>query len=365
MISKEKLVTMILSDNEQERRQLYDALINSISARNNIAIHKHKVKSVKKIRRAENEYVYDIGMRNEAKPWYFGNNILIHNSCYFSAYPMLKNQINNSELVWSKEMCIELYDNIAEQANESFPAFMERAFHTTRKNGEVIKAGRELIGDRALFITKKRYAINIFDKEGKRKDIGNKSGEVKAMGLDLKRADTPKYVQEFLMEILTMVLSGAQREEILAKIREFKVYLSQQPSWNKGSPKSVNNLTYYGDLEANSKKGRENMPGHVRAALNYNYLRRMNGDNYSQRIVDGMKVIVCKLRPNSLGFTSIAYPTDELRLPQWFCDLAFDDEAMENTLVDDKIDNLIGVLNWNVETELNIKSTFGELFSFG
>jgi len=46
-----------------------------------------------------------------------------------------------------------------------------------------------LIGDRSLFITKKRYAINIFDKEGKRKDVNGKAGDIKAMGLDLKRAD--------------------------------------------------------------------------------------------------------------------------------------------------------------------------------
>jgi hypothetical protein len=109
------------------------------------------------------------------------------------------------EIEWNKDVCIGLYDAIADEANDSFPAFMEKAFHSPRKNGEIIKAGRELIGDRAIFITKKRYAINIFDKEGKRKDKDGKLGDVKAMGLDLKRADTPKYVQEFLMNVLKMV----------------------------------------------------------------------------------------------------------------------------------------------------------------
>ena len=286
-------------------------------------------------------------------------------SCYFSAYNILKEQIDSGELPWSKELCIELYDDIATQVNESFPPFMERAFHCPWKNGSVIKAGRELIGDRTLFITKKRYAINIFDKEGKRQDIGNKMGEIKAMGLDLKRADTPKYVQAFLMDVLELVLAGAPREEVISKIKEFKNWLSQQNSWTKGSPRSVNKLTYYGEKEAKSSKGRENMPGHVRAALNYNYLRKMNGDNYSQRIVDGMKVIVCKLRDNPLGFTSVAYPTDELRLPQWFLDLPFDDKEMERTLVDEKIDNLLGVLNWDLRSNTDTNSTFDNLFSFG
>ena len=287
-------------------------------------------------------------------------------SCYFTAYPTLKPQVDSGELVWDKELCIGLYDGIADQANESFPSFMEKAFHAPRKNGAIIKAGRELIGDRSIFITKKRYAINIFDKEGKRKDKDGSAGDIKAMGLDLKRADTPKYVQEFLMEVLQMVIQeGKHREEVIEKVKEFKRILSAQESWTKGSPKSVNKLTMYGEKEANSKKGRENMPGHVRAALNYNYLRKVNSDQYSMKIVDGMKVIVCKLKPNPLGFTSIAYPTDELRLPSWFCELPFDDAEMEKTLVDEKIDNLLGVLNWDIRSNTNTKSTFDDLFTFG
>ena len=283
-------------------------------------------------------------------------------SCYFSAYKTLKDQIDKGELHWDKDLCINLYDNIAEEANESFPAFMEKAFHAPRKNGAIIKAGRELIGDRAIFITKKRYAINIFDKEGKRKDVGGKAGDVKAMGLDLKRADTPKYIQEFLMVVLEMIIQeGKGRDEVIEKVKEFKRILSQQESWTKGSPKSVNKLTMYAEKE--KREGKTNMPGHVRAAINYNYLRNMNGDQYSMKIVDGMKVVVCKLRSNPLGYTSIAYPTDELRIPKWFKELPFDDEAMEQTLVDEKIDNLLGVLDWKIRENTDVSTTFDDLFS--
>lgn len=284
-------------------------------------------------------------------------------SCYFTAYTTLKPQIDSGELDWNKELCIGLYDGIADEANNSFPAFMEKAFHAPRKNGEIIKAGRELIGDRSIFITKKRYAINIFDKEGKRKDKEGKLGDIKAMGLDLKRADTPKYVQEFLMDVLQMVLQhGKNREDIIERVKEFKRVMVAQDSWTKGSPKSVNNLTKHTQVfEKTGKCG----VGHARAAINWNYLRRMNGDNYSQPIVDGMKVVVCKLKPNPLGFNSIAYPVDELRLPNWFKELPFDDEAMESTLVDEKIDNLLGVLNWDIKSNIDVKSTFDDLFSFG
>jgi DNA polymerase elongation subunit (family B) len=284
-------------------------------------------------------------------------------SCYFSAYATLKPQIDAGDLEWNKDICIGLYDGIADQANNTFPSFLEKAFHAPRKNGEIIKAGRELIGDRSIFITKKRYAINIFDKEGKRKDKDGALGDIKAMGLDLKRADTPKYVQEFLMDVLEMVLQrGKGSEEVIERVREFKRVMVSQDSWTKGSPKSVNNLTKH--TQAFEKTGTCKV-GHARAAINWNYLRRVHGDNYSMQIVDGMKIVVCKLKPNALGFNSIAYPVDELRLPEWFKELPFDDDEMEKTLVDEKIDNLLGVLNWDIKSNIDVKSTFAELFSFG
>jgi DNA polymerase elongation subunit (family B) len=283
-------------------------------------------------------------------------------SCYFSAWPVLKQEVAEGRMEWSKEICIQLYDSIADQVNDSFPAFMERAFHCPRDMGELIKAGRETVADRGLFITKKRYAVNAIDIENKRLDVNGAIGKTKATGLDLKRSDTPKVIQDFLLEILNKVLSGAQRDEIIERVREFKYEFKERPGWEKGSPKRVNNLTKYGKEE--ERLGKANMPGHVRAALNWNNLRRMNSDNYSMQIVDGMKTIVCKLRSNALGWTSIGYPTDEMHLPQWFKDLPFDDSEMEATVVDQKIDNLLGVLDWDLAAATNTENTFTSLFSF-
>jgi DNA polymerase elongation subunit (family B) len=283
-------------------------------------------------------------------------------SCYFSAWSAVRAEVESGRMEWSKETAVALYDSIAEQVNQSFPGFMERAFHCPRDMGSVIRGGREIVASRGLFITKKRYAVLVYDKEGKRQDINGRPGRVKAMGLDLKRSDTPKVIQEFLSEILDDVLAGADRESVIAKIRSFKFAFQERPGWEKGSPKRVNNLTMYGNREA--KEGKANMPGHVRAALNWNTLRRMNSDNYSMQIVDGMKVIVCKLKSNPLGWTSVAYPTDELHLPQWFRELPFDDGAMESTVIDGKIDNLLGVLNWDLESATNTTSTLQSLFQF-
>jgi DNA polymerase elongation subunit (family B) len=283
-------------------------------------------------------------------------------SCYFSAWPVLKKEVEEGRMEWSKDICVQLYNGIADQVNDSFPAFMEQAFHIPRDMGAVIRGGRELVASKGLFITKKRYAVLYYDKENKRADINGKPGKVKVMGLDLKRSDTPKVIQDFLSEILDDVLTGAEKDSVVEKIKEFKYAFKERPGWEKGTPKRVNNLTKF--VKAEEREGKTNMPGHVRAAMNWNTMRRMHGDNYSIQIVDGMKTIVCKLRNNALGWTSIGYPTDELHLPTWFKELPFDDAEMQSTVIDAKVDNLLGVLDWELDTATNTENTFQNLFEF-
>ena len=283
-------------------------------------------------------------------------------SCYFSAYPMLEKEIDAGKMTWDKDTVIALYNGIADQVNLSFPGFMEQAFHCPREMGSIIQGSREIVASTGLFITKKRYAVLFYDKDDKRYDVKGKEGKVKAMGLDLKRSDTPKVIQEFLSDILYDLLHGVSKDPIVEKIRNFKIQFKGRPGWEKGSPKRVNNLTMYGNKEI--KDGKANMPGHVRAALNWNNLRRMNSDNYSLAVTDGMKTIVCKLRPNPLGWTSIGYPVDEKHLPRWFVELPFNDAEMEATVIDGKVDNLLGVLDWDLASVTNTDNTFESLFEF-
>jgi len=283
-------------------------------------------------------------------------------SVYFSAYPILRKDIDAGKIPWSKENVITLYDQVAEAANSTFEKFMADAFHCPKSRADVIAAGREIVAESGLYITKKRYAALVYDLEGFRSDVDGKPGKVKAMGLDLRRSDTPVFMQDFLSELLLMVLTDKPEKEILDRITEFRKEFKQRPGYEKGSPKRANKIGHYQRLE--QKQGKANMPGHVRASINWNTLKKMNGDRYCQEIVDGMKVIVCKLKQNPLGYTSVAYPTDELRIPDWFKELPFDGDAMEETIIDNKLGNLIGVLNYDLEnTKQN--NTFNTLFDFG
>ena len=283
-------------------------------------------------------------------------------SAYFSAYEVLKKEIDDGKIPWNKESVIKLYDQVCEEVNGTFKKFMSDAFHCPKSRAEVIQAGRESVAESGLFITKKRYAVLIYDLEGHRTDGGDEPGKVKAMGLDLKRSDTPLFVQNFLSELLLMVLTGKTEKEVLERIAVFRQEFKKLPGWQKASPKRANNIGEYAKKEA--RLGKANMPGHVRASLNWNNLKKMNSDKHSMEIVDGMKVMVCKLKKNPLDYTSVAYPVDQLRIPIWFKELPFDDDSMEKTLIDSKLGNLLGVLKWDISST-ETKNTFNTLFDFG
>lgn len=318
-----------------------------------------RIKSIKQVDNFEDAYVYDIGVQGDT-PYFFANNILVHNSAYFSVWPVIKDQVASGEVDWSPELCVQIYDNIAEQVNQSFPAYMERAFHVPRENGAIIRGGRESVSRRGLFIKKKRYGVLIYDLEGTRLDVDGKTGKVKATGLDLKRSDTPRVVQVFLSKLLQSVLDGASESQALEMINQFRDEFKKRPAWEKGTPKRVNNLTKFTQQVERGAKG--SVPGHVRASINWNKLRKMHGDNYSMAIGDGQKVVVCKLRPNAMNFTSVAYPIDEAHLPDWFLELPFDHNEMETAIVDQKVQNLLGVLAWDLVNVTSTTNSFSALF---
>src|SRR6056300_1493946 len=100
-------------------------------------------------------------------------------SAYFSAYDVLKKEIDEGKIPWTKESVIKLYDQVCDEVNGSFKKFMADAFHCAKSRSDVIQAGRETVSTSGLFITKKRYAVLIYDLEGQRTDQGEDAGKVK------------------------------------------------------------------------------------------------------------------------------------------------------------------------------------------
>jgi hypothetical protein len=292
-------------------------------------------------------------------------------SVYFTATSALP---EGEEL--NLESATKLYDHISDTVSDTFPQWLKDTFNVPLVAGQVMKAGREVVGRSGLFITKKRYAINVLDLEGWRPE----GGKLKIMGLDIKRSDTPEFVQDWLEELLLMSLNAEGEDKVIARIKELKAEFKSLDPWLKGMPKRCNNLTMYTQklleqasvpenyrlhkLEAVKNEGKSNMiPGHVRASINWNNLKKANSDNYSMPVTDGAKVIVCRLKNNPMGYTSVAYPTDELKLPQWFKDLPFDEDGMEEAVLDKKLHNVLGAMNFDLD-RMNESETLQAFFEF-
>jgi DNA polymerase elongation subunit (family B) len=334
---------------------------------------------------------------------YTGNAIVYADtdSCYFSGLPLKDNpewrdvllgalaemeeaneKIKPEDHIYrrfdfdNRTHMVRLYDDVSDLVNDTFPEFMAQTFNTSLERGGIIKAGRELVASTGLFIKKKKYAVLMYDKEGTRYDIPAEGsnevppGKLKAMGLDLKRADTPKFMQQFLTKCLMDLLTGESKTAIFDSVRDFRNAFKDRPAQEKGSPKKVSGLTSYGS-KANATvvnsifddvTEKVRIPGHVQASMNWNRMCEVNDDKYSQRITDGTRIVVCKLKKNPMRMDTIAYPIDEPHLPEWFLNLPFDHEAMEETIIDNKLDNLLGVMDWNLQ---DTKTRWGDdLFDF-
>jgi hypothetical protein len=169
-------------------------------------------------------------------------------------------------------------------------------------------------------------------------------------------------------------LTDKGENAVIEKIRIFKEQFGDMKPWQQGTPRAVNKLSHYRDKleDAGFKKlkgievGNLHVPGHVTASLAWNRLKEINQDQHAMKIIDGQKVIICKLKESSENrLTSIAYPVDITSLPDWFTSLPFDSEDMMAGIVDKKILNLLGVLQWDFSRTNKEHAHLETLFDFG
>lgn len=275
-------------------------------------------------------------------------------SCYFRT------------LGTSYDDAVERADAIAEFTNASFPEFMHSHFNCTDGREKLIAAAREVVGERGLFLhAKKKYTIKVVNLDGA--DLRTKP-KLKSMGSEIKKADTPKVVQDFLKELMNHVLGGAEYT-LLEKfvnshrgtlIRDVKDVLTLAPA------KQVNDLdAKYAEYTRIEKAGRGKvtLPGHVRAAINYNEMISMLDPGGAKPLKAGDKAAILYLKPNQFGFKSIGFPTDLMHLPEWFKEnFQVDMKITEEKMIDSKIDGIFEAMDLDLPTPQ--QSFLNSVFTF-
>lgn len=265
-------------------------------------------------------------------------------SCYYKTYGT------------NKAEAIEAADLAAEGVNDSFPAFMRDAFNCQPGFDDLIKAGRELVGVRGLFQAKKKYMVKIVDLEGQEVD------KLKSMGSEIKKSDTPKIIQKFLKATVDMILNGITYDEVAAFVNEQRKEILKQKVnvFLLGVAKQVNNLDKYTaeylapGTQRSEKGGKLTIPGHARAACNYNALLDIY-DKGSKTIRSGDKVLIFYLKPNQYKFDSIAFPAESARFPKWFEEnFRVDIKKTEDRMFDSKLSGIFEALGFDVPSPQSV-----------
>ena len=265
-------------------------------------------------------------------------------SVYFSVAQLMK--LRGQPFDLNKDQVVDLYQGIGKMVGDSFPSFMNDTFNTGMEKGAIIGADLEMVGSRGLFLKKKRYAILKYWDDGFRVDTDGKPGKIKAMGLEIKRSDTAKYIQVFLEDTLVSLLAGATEDDLKVKVREFKTQFRSMDAVDKGSPKTVKKLSKW--TEEYNDTGKCSV-GHVLAAIQWNKLRSMHDDKLVPEATDGTKVMVCNLKNNIYGIKSIGYPIEcREYLPEWFKELPFDEDEMEQKVLVKKMENIFGIIDMDI-----------------
>lgn len=260
---------------------------------------------------------------------------------------------------YSRDNMVKYADGIADQINECFPDYMKKTFHCTQKGAELEKAGREVVASRGIYVSKKRYALMVYDKDGFRQDTHGKPGKLKIMGLQIQRSDTSKPVRLLLKKMLEKLLTDGTEQDLQKIIIDFynNYWLNIKP-WNKGTPKPLNKFDHYVNIV---KKGNDGcfgktitIPSQIKGAINFNKLIDYYDDKKTKKLVNGDKVYLCKLNPNNflhMDCVAISLELKDKEIPKWFKELPFYEEKTLETAVQKPIDSIFESLNWN----LNIK----------
>jgi len=298
----------------------------------------NEIESVECIGEFENEYVYDIEMEDDTEHTFFANDILIHNSCYFTIQPVLdklEKSFFNKEGKISKAV-FEISEEIEETLNNAITLWAGKSLNSYDPRF-VFK--REAICDAGIFIQKKRYILHVLDDEGIEID------KYKYVGVEVASTATPKAVKPLIKRVVeTMVKTKDYKETnkvYMAAFDEFK----ELPIEEIAFPRGVNNMEKYATmpdtLEVKSKT-----PIGVKAAMRYNYMLKRKGveDKY-EPIKSGIKIKFFYTKPNAFGIKVMGFLD---KYPDEF-NIEIDKEFMFKKTVYAAVERLYKVVNWRIQ----------------
>ena len=205
---------------------------------------------------------------------------------------------------------------------------------------------RETISDGMISVSKKCYAMRVWDDEGSRYHDAPK---LKIVGLESVKSSTPKWAQKYLKECYAIALEKDEKavQKHISKV--YKAIKNLSPE-EIAQVSSVNNIEKYWSHE---KGFQPKTPAGVRAAGNYNTMLKKTGMEYLGEITSGMKIKYVPLKmPNPLNDKSIGF---ESKLPPEFgLHDYIDTELLFEKAFKKPMQRFLTAVGWSVERRVNV-----------
>ena len=200
---------------------------------------------------------------------------------------------------------------------------------------------RESLADKAIWVAKKNYILNVYDSEG----VAYAKPKLKMMGISAIRSSTPSACRVKIKEAINIIINKSQ-DDLHLFIEKFRKEFKTLPIEDIAFPRSVNGLKEYSDENNIYLKG---TPIHVKGALVYNHLlKKMNLTKRYQLIKEGEKIKFIYLKqPNPYNNNTLAFLSGlpkQLEAEQYIdYDLQFEKSFLE------PLDIILSTINWHTE----------------
>jgi DNA polymerase elongation subunit (family B) len=211
---------------------------------------------------------------------------------------------------------------------------------------------RENIADKGIWVAKKRYILNVWDKEG----IRYENPKVKVVGLETVRSSTPMVVRDALKKAIELIVT-TDENTLQSYIQNFKNEFLKMDFTDVAFPRGISGMTKYGDSSSIYKSG---TPIQVKGALLYNkYIKDNKLDKSYKLIKDGDKVKFGYLKlPNPFFDTVISMPSDYPEQLMMVVNEFVDRDMQFSKTFIDPLSNILEVINWNLEKTNTLNSFF-------
>lgn len=254
-----------------------------------------------------------------------------------------KNKITQNVISFIDKICKTQFEPYIEECYQELSDYLN-------SYSQMMKMKRECIADRGIWTAKKRYILNVWDKEG----VRYSSPKMKIMGLETARSSTPAYFRDKLENAFKIILNE-DNDKLIEFIEDVKKETQNQSINDISFPRGVNNLDKYTDSSIMYNKG---TPIHVRGAILYNYyLKKLKITNKYPFILEGEKIKFVYLKtPNPIGENIIAYFQE---LPKEFNLNSYVDYNMqfEKSFLE-PLKSVLNCIDWVVEKRSNLESFF-------